>query len=121
MEKDKVLQNTVDKIFLKRNFNWLILRVTYQNQNRQYLSEYLLIIQVRYTWSSVSFKPCSGGFGHASHPAMIAAGGTLSHLDQEIIPSDIYSQVSYVKRISYSCTLTLHEYYAGLLYMCQCI
>jgi len=36
----------------------------------------------------------SGGFGHASHPAMIAAGGTLSHLDQEIIPSDIYSQIS---------------------------
>ena len=40
------------------------------------------------------FEPLvSGGFGHASHPAMIAAGGTLSHLDQEIIPSDIYSQV----------------------------
>ena len=36
---------------------------------------------------------CSGGFGHASHPAMMPAPGTLSHLDQEIIPSDIYSQV----------------------------
>jgi len=44
------------------------------------------------------FHPASynsaGGYGHSSHPAMMGTGGTLSHLDQDVIPSDIYSQIN---------------------------
>ena len=34
-----------------------------------------------------------GGFGHASHPALIPAGAALSHLDPEVSTSETYSQV----------------------------
>lgn len=41
-----------------------------------------------------SLQVAGGGpSGLPSHPAMMPAGGTLSHLDQDI-PSDIYSQIS---------------------------
>jgi len=48
-------------------------------------------------------NPTSGGFGHASHPALIQAGvsaANISHLDQESLPnSDInaYSQIGVTK------------------------
>jgi len=35
----------------------------------------------------------AGGFGGVSHPAMMPTTGPLSHLDQDLIPSDIYSQI----------------------------
>ena len=43
----------------------------------------------------------AGGYGHSSHPAMMGTGGTLSHLDQDVIPSDIYSQVPDFKILAY--------------------
>jgi len=48
-------------------------------------------------------NPTSGGFGHASHPALIQAGvsaANISHLDQESLPSsdiNAYSQIGVTK------------------------
>ena len=46
-----------------------------------------------------------GGFGHASHPALIPAGAALSHLDPEVSTSETYSQVRDI------CTLYLPTTY----------
>ena len=43
-----------------------------------------------------------GGFGHASHPALMPAGvgvGTISHMDQESLPNTDMSAYSQVREI----------------------